>query len=39
MKTEKQKGGRCSISGGWFLKGIAVDHVTSGCPSAGLGLE
>ena len=36
---QKQKGGRYSISGGWFLKGIAVDHVTSGCPSAGLGLE
>lgn len=39
MKTEKQKGERCSRSGGWFLKGIAVDHVTSGCPSAGLDLE
>ena len=26
---QKQKGGRYSISGGWFLKGIAVDHVTS----------
>lgn len=39
MKTEKQKGRRCSISGGWFLKGIAVEHVTSGCLSSGLGLE